>query len=128
MAAVLTAHVALLAFRVLRQFSDPRLLLVRPALALVGLDRVQLCLGAGTWLTHYGPPAWLRAGWLANNRWLAGYTVEAGSLWQTHVTTAHVAAGSLILGTSLAWRCGRCGCCIVPFSRAVERKLAEVAA
>jgi cytochrome c oxidase assembly protein subunit 15 len=96
-AAVLTAHVALLGVRVVRHFSDSRLL-VRPALALAGLLAVQLCLGAGTWLTHYGPPSWLAD----NFAWLARYTVEAGSLMQTHVTTAHVAVGSLILGTALA--------------------------
>ena len=95
-AAILAAHVGLLGFRVARHFADSRLLL-RPALALVGLLAVQLCLGAGTWLTNYGPPAWL-----ADNAWLGGYTVEAGSLLQTHITTAHVAVGSLILGTSLA--------------------------
>lgn len=96
-AAVLTAHIGLLGVRVVRHFSDFRLLM-RPAIALVALIMAQICLGAGTWLTHYGPPAWLAD----NSAWLARYTVEAGSLLQIHVTTAHVAFGSLILGNSLA--------------------------
>jgi cytochrome c oxidase assembly protein subunit 15 len=122
-AALLTAHVVLLGVRISRHFSDSRLLL-RPALALVGLLAMQLCLGAGTWLTHYGPPSWL-----AGNAWLAGYTVEAGSLLQTHVTTAHVAVGSLILATSLAvalrsLRLLRA----MPMARTPEHKFAEVSA
>jgi len=130
-ALVLTGHVALVALRVLRQFSGERLL-VRPALALVGLIAVQLCLGAGAWLTHYGPPAWLTGGWLANNEWLQGFTVEAGSLWQAHITTAHVAVGSLILGTAvaLALRSLRLlqGVPVMPADRAGARTLAGMAA
>ena len=122
-AAVLAAHVGLLAVRVVRKFSDSRLLM-RPALALAGLLAVQICLGAGTWLTHYGPPPWLTF-----NSWLAHYTVEAGSLMQTHITTAHVAMGSLILGTSvaLALRSLRLlqG---VQIQRSSERKLMEASA
>lgn len=128
-ALVLTAHVVLVGFRVLRNFADERLL-VRPALALFGLIAVQLCLGVGTWLTHYGPPAWLSDnGWFANNEWLAHYTVEAGSAWQTQITTAHVAVGSLIFGTSVAlalrsWRLLQG----MPAPRSAERPLAGVTA
>lgn len=128
-AAVLTAHVALLGIRVLRRYSAERLL-VRPALVLVALICVQLCLGAGTWLTHYGPPAVLNnIGWFSNSRWVAGYTVSEGSMWETHITTAHVAVGSLILGISLALalrtlRLLASG----PIASTAERKLAEVIA
>ena len=96
-AAVLTAHVGLLGVRVVRHFSDSRLLL-RPALALVGL------IGGADLLGRRHLADALRAARVAG-RQLHGsrrYTVEAGSLLQTHVTTAHVAVGSLILGTSLA--------------------------
>jgi heme a synthase len=125
-AAVLTAHVGLLGIRVVRHFSDCRLLMW-PALALTGLVAVQLCLGAGTWLTHYGAPQWLAgdAG-LAYKSWLAHYTVEAGSPMQTHITTAHVAVGSLIVGTSLALALRSLRLLqIAPATRAPEQKLME---
>ena len=101
-AAVLTAHIGLLGVRVVRRFF--RFSAVDAASACAGyrLIGVQICLGAGTWLTHYGPPAALSSWFSDKAAWLARYTVEAGSVLQTHVTTAHVAVGSLILGTSVA--------------------------
>jgi cytochrome c oxidase assembly protein subunit 15 len=127
MAAVLTAHIAILGFRVVRTYFHERLLL-RPAIALVGLIALQICLGAGTWLTHYGPPAWLSdISWLRDNRWLAGYTVHAGSMWQAHITTAHVAVGSLILGTSMALALRSLRLLKNGASARAEQKLVEVA-
>lgn len=121
-AAALSIHVGLLGFRVARHFSDSRLLM-RPAIALIGLILVQICLGAGTWLTHYGPPTWLAD----KVAWLARYTVEAGSLLQVHVTTAHVAVGSLILGTTVALALRSLRLLqAVPAPRAAEQKLMEV--
>ena len=72
------------------------LLLLRPALALCGLLLVQLGLGAATWVTHYGFPSWL-----SGYSWAAGYTVVAKSPLQIHLTTAHVACGSLIFATAV---------------------------
>ena len=70
--------------------------LVRPATGLLLLILVQIGLGAGTWVTKYGWPAWF-----ADYGFAAGYTVVADSREQAWITTAHVAAGSLILATSL---------------------------
>jgi heme a synthase len=95
MAAFLTLHVGLLAFRIARSFPGKGLL-VRPAILLGGLLLLQLGLGAATWLTHYGPPAWL-----SGYSWAAAYTVEAQSPQQIHVTTAHVACGSLIFAVAI---------------------------
>jgi cytochrome c oxidase assembly protein subunit 15 len=95
MAAFLTLHVGLLAFRIARSFRQERLL-VRPAILLGGLLLLQLGLGGATWLTHYGPPSWL-----SGYSWAAAYTVEAQSPLQIHVTTAHVACGSLIFAVAL---------------------------
>jgi cytochrome c oxidase assembly protein subunit 15 len=96
MAGVLALHVVLLAARVVRHFRAERLLL-RPAAALCILLLVQLGLGMATWVTHYGVPP----SWFADSVWAAGYTVEAKGLWQIHITTAHVACGSLIFATSV---------------------------
>ncbi len=95
MAAALTVHVLWLAACVVRGFRGEPLLL-RPTLALAALILIQLGLGAGTYLTHYGPPSWL-----ARYDWAASYTIQAQSLTQLHITTAHVAAGSLIFVTAL---------------------------
>jgi heme a synthase len=94
-AAALTGHIFWLTWRVMRSYRAERLL-VRPALALVGLVLVQLALGAGAWVMHYGMPTWI-----ADYSWAASYTVVAKSPWQIHVSTAHVVVGSLILAMSL---------------------------
>jgi len=95
-AAALVVHVFWLAARIGTGFRHEPLLW-RPAVVLVALVIAQLGLGGVTWLTHYGPPTWL-----SQYDWAAGYTIQAGSLTQIHATTAHVAAGSLILVTALA--------------------------
>src|SRR5262249_43950246 len=88
-------HVVLLTVRICKSFRGESLL-VRPALALCGLLVVQVGLGMATWVTHYGPPSWF-----SNYAWAANYTVEAKSLLQVHITTAHVAVGSLIFATAV---------------------------
>jgi heme A synthase len=95
MAAVVTVHVLLLNLRVRRQFrGEP--LLRRPTLALLALIVVQLTLGLATWVVHYGVPQWFSGAFGIG----AGYTVEAKSLLQAHLTTAHVAGGQLIFAIS----------------------------
>jgi cytochrome c oxidase assembly protein subunit 15 len=95
MAAVVAIHIVLLNLRVRRQFrNDP--LLRRPALSLAGLIVAQLSLGLATWVVHYGVPQWFSGAFGLG----AGYTVEAKSLLQAHLTTAHVAGGQLIFAIS----------------------------
>jgi hypothetical protein len=60
--------------------------------ALIGL---QIALGAGTWVVKFAVPAWA-AGWIGTP------SIQEGSWLQTHVITAHVATGSLILGIAVA--------------------------
>ncbi len=101
MAAVVTVHIVLLNLRVRRQFRDEPLLR-RPTLLLGGLIVLQLSLGVATWVVHYNVPAWF-----SNTFGLgAGYLVEANSLLQAHLTTAHVAGGQLIfmIATMVALR------------------------
>ncbi len=58
------------------------------------LVTLQVLLGAGTWLVNYGWPAII-----GQPGWTAGYTIQASSPLQTHVVTAHVAIGSLLLAS-----------------------------
>ncbi len=58
----------------------------------------QLALGTGTWIAKYGWPA-IFASWGIE----AAIVVQAESMVQAMVTTAHVAVGSLILATSCLW-------------------------
>ena len=95
MAAVLAVHVVLLATRVLRGFrGEPWL--VRPVVGLLLLIGLQLTLGTGAWIVNYGWPVWFGDYAFAQN-----YVVTQESQSQALVTTGHVAAGSLILVTSL---------------------------
>ena len=96
MAAVLTFHVAWLWWAVMRSTAAVRPL---PLLAWVlgGLMIVQLLLGAGTWIVKYSVPMWARE-WLPTD----GFIIQAEGWLQTHVVTAHVAVGSLLLATSVA--------------------------
>jgi cytochrome c oxidase assembly protein subunit 15 len=66
------------------------------AIQLVLLFVVQLVLGVSTWVVTYGWP-----GWLIGYRYWANYTIEANSLWQAGIVTAHMATGSLVLVSSL---------------------------
>ncbi|HEX4150080.1 MAG TPA: COX15/CtaA family protein [Pirellulales bacterium] len=102
-AALLVVHIVWLAALVLRRAASERWL-VRPALGLVLLVLAQLVLGAGTWVLNYNWPAWA-ADW----PWAEGFVVVQESQRQALVTTAHVAAGSLVLVLALlvflrAWR------------------------
>jgi cytochrome c oxidase assembly protein subunit 15 len=94
-ALALVVEIALLAIRVLRSARNEKPLL-RPTAALCLLVVLQIALGLGTWIVKYGWPIWLGGG-----EHLAGFVVEAEGRLQAHITTAHVAVGSLILATSL---------------------------
>ncbi len=95
LAAALLVHIVLLAVAVFRT-QRGETSLVRPTAGLLVLILAQIGLGAGTWVTKYGWPAWF-----GDYGFAAGYTVVADSRAQAWITTAHVAAGSLILATSL---------------------------
>ncbi len=95
LAAALVAHIGLLATHVFRAHRT-ELSLVRPAVALLALIGIQVGLGAATWVTKYGWPSWM-----TDFSFAAAYVVPADSRQQAWITTAHVAAGSLILGVSL---------------------------
>jgi cytochrome c oxidase assembly protein subunit 15 len=96
LAGVLVLHVMLITWSVVRHFRAERSL-VRLALALCGLITLQVLLGMGTWVVKYAVPYWAAAWWP-----FPEFTIQAGSWLQTHVITAHVAVGSLLLGTSVA--------------------------
>lgn len=75
-----------------------------PAMLLGVQLTVQVTLGGATWIVNYGWPEWTQSlGWGQH------YIVQAQSVWQSVVTTAHVALGSLILasGALILARCGR---------------------
>jgi cytochrome c oxidase assembly protein subunit 15 len=94
-AGLLVAHIVALAARTLHVGRSDGWLL-RPAVGLVLLVLLQLGLGAATWVTKYGWPAWM-----SRFDFAAGYVPTADGAAQSWITTAHVATGSLILGTSL---------------------------
>jgi cytochrome c oxidase assembly protein subunit 15 len=96
LAAVLTLHIAILVWFVLRHARGARPLGWLAA-ALGSLVVLQLALGAATWIAKFAVPAWA-AGWVP----APPHAMQHGHWVQTHIITAHVAAGSLILVTSLA--------------------------
>jgi cytochrome c oxidase assembly protein subunit 15 len=103
LAGVLTLHVVLLSGLVIGNFRGVRPLF-RLILALCGLMAVQLLLGGATWIVKFAVPAWA-APWLP----FAPFAIQADGWLQTNIITAHVAVGSLLLGTSaalalMAWR------------------------
>jgi cytochrome c oxidase assembly protein subunit 15 len=98
MAGMLAVHVALLAWSVLRHVRHLRPLSLLACL-LVGLLLVQGALGGGTWIVKFSTPEFLQP--LLPASWHGRAIVDGGWL-QTHVITAHVAVGSLLLATSLA--------------------------
>jgi cytochrome c oxidase assembly protein subunit 15 len=75
--------------------SPQSMALVRPATLLSGLVLVQILLGAATWISKYGWPAFL-----SDSASAATFTVQADGWRQAQITTAHVATGSLILAIS----------------------------
>jgi cytochrome c oxidase assembly protein subunit 15 len=96
MAGVLSLHVLLLAWSVARRFRQS-LSLYRWAFALSGLLILQLLLGAATWIVKYSVPTWA-ASWLP----MSGFAIQADGWLQTHIITAHVAVGSLLLAAAVA--------------------------
>jgi cytochrome c oxidase assembly protein subunit 15 len=67
------------------------------AATLAVLVITQLALGAGTWIVKFSVPAWASSLISTGNA-----AIQDGGWLQTHVITAHVAVGSLLLITSLA--------------------------
>lgn len=94
-AAALTGHILLLAWRANRRLGNNKLL-ARPARRLAYAIVLQLLLGAGAWVLNYQWPAWL-----GDYAWSASHVNVQESLLQVMVTTAHVALGSLIVATSV---------------------------
>jgi cytochrome c oxidase assembly protein subunit 15 len=97
-ALALAVHIVWLLVRVFK-IARRQSALLRPAVGLAALLLVQLGLGLGTWVAKYGWPT-IVPDWLAPGGQL-DYTVVAEGRLQAWLTTAHVAAGSLILVTSL---------------------------
>jgi heme a synthase len=95
-AAVLILHIAVLTYLVLRRARGVRPL-GRLSLGLVGLATAQLLLGAATWFVKFSIPAWA-SGWIS----APNVAIQEGGWLQTHIITAHVATGSLLLATSVA--------------------------
>lgn len=56
----------------------------------------QWLLGAGTWVLKYSWPAWI-----VETNWTASFVIRAEGWLQAVTVTAHVANGSLILGTTV---------------------------
>jgi len=96
LAGVLVLHIGLLAWCVFtgaRHVSPLR----RLASAIVGLVVFQLALGAATWVVKFSLPAWT-SGWISRSK----VAIQDGGWLQTHIITAHVATGSLLLAMSVA--------------------------
>src|SRR5262249_13953891 len=96
LAAVLTLHILGVVWII-----QTRARQVRPlrnlSFVLVALVVLQLLLGASTWVVKFAVPTWA-SGWISAQ----SIAVLQGSWTQTHIITAHVAVGSLILGTAVA--------------------------
>jgi cytochrome c oxidase assembly protein subunit 15 len=97
LAAILTLHIAFLCWSLLRHARR-----IQPlrglACALAVMLLVQLTLGAATWIVKFAAPSWAPS-WIST-----GFAaIQDGGWLQTHVITAHVATGSLLLATSLAF-------------------------
>jgi len=91
----LLVHAVLLAFKTIR--CRPHVgNLSWPAVSLALLIGLQFVLGPATWIVNYGWPQWL-----AELPFAAGYTVQAKSLTQAMIVTAHVAVGSLALANAV---------------------------
>lgn len=95
LAGIVTLHILLLAGLTLVHAWKVRSLR-RLTTTMVALVLLQLCLGAGTWIVKFSVPAW------ATGIISTPMVVQEGGWLQTHLITAHVALGSLLLVTSLA--------------------------
>ena len=94
-AAALWAHIVMLAIRARRTCLYEGWIM-RPITGLSIAIVVQIFLGLATWVTKYGFPAWL-----SSFDFAAAFRPTADAPWQMSIATAHVAIGSMILGTSL---------------------------
>lgn len=95
MAAVLTLHVIALTWSVTRHARQVQLL-VGGAWTLSALLLVQLALGCATWVARFSVPTWAAAWWPSG-----AFAIQADGWMQTHIITAHVAVGSLLLATAV---------------------------
>jgi cytochrome c oxidase assembly protein subunit 15 len=93
-AAGLWAHIIMLAIRARRTCLEEGWIM-RPVTGLSIAIVAQIVLGLGTWVTKYGFPAWL-----SDYQFAAAFRPTADASWQISIATAHVAIGSMILGTS----------------------------
>lgn len=89
-AAALTVQISLTVWKAWSARAGTGLAL--PATAIAVLLALQVLLGIGTYVAKYSWPAWL-----GDYQFAAAYVVQEKSLWQSLITTAHVANGSLIL-------------------------------
>jgi cytochrome c oxidase assembly protein subunit 15 len=96
LAAVVTLHAAALILLVITRARSTKPL-AGLAATLAALLVVQLSLGAGTWFVKFSVPAWASS-LIAPS----AVAIQDGGWLQTHVITAHVAVGSLLLAASLA--------------------------
>jgi cytochrome c oxidase assembly protein subunit 15 len=95
MAGVVAVHAVLLAVRATRFYRHEKWIYY-PSVRVSLLVGLQLLLGASTWITKYGTPAWL-----SQYDWAAGFTVSANGPLQAIAATMHVAIGSMILMLSV---------------------------
>ncbi len=91
MAVVVTGHIVAVALN-LRQSKRLAPKIRRSGKWLLGLVLLQVGLGVGTWVLKYGYPLGFGETSLTANHLVVTY-----GWWQSHITTAHVATGSLIL-------------------------------
>ena len=94
MAAVLTAHIVLLTAQIF--WVDAPASIWLPAILLSLLIVLQLGLGSATWVVNYAWPSPL-AEWFTNG----AFTIQSKGFLQSHVVTAHVATGSLIIAVAV---------------------------
>lgn len=95
LAAVICVQAVLLGWRAIRNWQVSAWLRI-PAVCLLLLVVAQIVLGVGTYVAKYAWPAWAESLTIA-----ATHVTTEKSLYQSLITTAHVANGSLILATSV---------------------------
>ncbi|MBA60848.1 MAG: cytochrome oxidase assembly protein [Planctomycetaceae bacterium] len=91
MALAVMVHVIALAVN-LRKHKELAVSIRRAGKWLAGLVLLQVGLGASTWVLNYGYPF----GW-GETKFTANHLVITYGWWQAHITTAHMAIGSLLL-------------------------------
>jgi cytochrome c oxidase assembly protein subunit 15 len=94
LAAILALHIVALVVLIRRRARGIKPLAIF-ATTLGLLLAAQLALGAATWLVKFSVPAWATT-------WISPVPIADGSWLQTHIITAHVAVGSLLLASSVA--------------------------